>query len=273
MSILVAGHYCHDTLIGNDSIHRTLGGSAAYVSAILQALGEAHAVVAKVGSDFLYAGQVGHPPIVVAGRTTAFVDDYRGPERRGRVEAVAPAIEPEDLQGSWEIGVACAIAGELPLRTLRRLRQICRTVLADAQSVVREIGASGEVRLRAPAPEALELFDVLKANREEAAVLDVPALRRRSTLLITDGARGSAILRGDLELHVPAQLAREKDPTGAGDSFLAGLAAGLRQGMPIESAARMAAWCGARAVEHVGVPRLTADEVRTCPTPPGTRSR
>jgi len=44
VSILVAGHYCHDTLIGNDSIHRTLGGSAAYVSAILQALGEAHAV-------------------------------------------------------------------------------------------------------------------------------------------------------------------------------------------------------------------------------------
>jgi 1D-myo-inositol 3-kinase len=271
--ILVAGHYCHDTLIGNDSMHRTLGGSAAYVSAILQSLGETHAVIAKVGPDFLYASQVVHPPIVVAGRTTAFVDDYRGLERRGRVEAIAPAIEPLDLEGSWEMGVACAIAGELPLRTLRRLRRTCKTVLADAQTIVREIGPSGEVRLRPPAAEALELFDVLKASREEAAVLDLPALRRKMTLLITDGARGSTILRDDAEIHVPAQVAREKDPTGAGDSFLAGLAAGLRQGLPLEDAARVAAWCGARAVEHVGVPRLTAEEVRTCPTPPGTRSR
>jgi len=273
VSILVAGHYCHDTLIGNDSIHRTLGGSAAYVSAILDALGEPHAVVAKVGPDFLYANEVTRPPIVAAGRTTAFVDDYRGPQRSGRVEAIAEAIEPEDLKGSWELGVACAIAGELPLGTLRRLRQICGTVVADAQSVVREIDSAGQVRLRAPAPEALQSFDVLKASREEAAVLDLPALRRRITLLITDGARGSTILRHDAELHVEAYPAREKDPTGAGDCFLAGLAAGLRRGLPIEAAARVAAWCGARAVERVGVPRLTAEEVRTCPTPPVTRTR
>ncbi len=262
MPILVAGHYCHDTLIGNDSIHRTLGGSAAYVSAILEALGEPHAVVAKVGPDFLYAHEVTRQPIVAAGRTTAFVDDYRGPKRRGRVEAVAPAIEPEDLNGSWEIGIACAIAGEVPLRTLRRLRQICGTVVADAQSIVREIGPEGDVLLRSPAPEALELFDILKASREEAAVLDVPALSRKMTLLITEGPRGSTILRREGELHVPAHPARERDPTGAGDCFLAGFAAALGRGLTVEAAARLGAWCGARAVEHVGVPHLSADEAR-----------
>jgi 1D-myo-inositol 3-kinase len=88
------------------------------------------------------------------------------------------------------------------------------------------------------------------------------------TLLITDGARGATLLRDDVEIHVPAHAALEKDPTGAGESFLAGFAAGLRQGLPLEAAARVAAWCGARAVEHVGVPRLTAEEVRTCPMPP-----
>jgi 1D-myo-inositol 3-kinase len=262
VSILVAGHYCHDTLIGNASTHRTLGGSAAYVSAILEALGEPHAVVAKVGTDFLYASEVTRPPIVAPGRTTAFVDDYRGPQRRGRVEAVAPAIEPEDLIGTWELGLACAIAGELPLRTLRRLRQICRTMIADAQSIVREIDPDGAVRLRPPAPEALELFDVVKASREEAEVLDLSKLARPCTLLITDGARGATVRRADSEVHVPAYPAREKDPTGAGDSFLAGFAAALRRGLPVEGAARVGAWCGARAVEHVGVPRLTAEEAR-----------
>ena len=55
MSILVAGHYCHDTLLSNAGEHHALGGSAAYASAILDALGEPCTVAAKVGEDFLYA--------------------------------------------------------------------------------------------------------------------------------------------------------------------------------------------------------------------------
>jgi len=35
--VLVVGHYCHDTIVRNAGVHRTLGGSAAYVSAILDA--------------------------------------------------------------------------------------------------------------------------------------------------------------------------------------------------------------------------------------------
>ena len=262
MSILVVGHYCHDTLIGNASTHRTLGGSAAYASAILQALEESHQVVAKVGADFLYAGLVVCPPRIVPGSTTAFVVDYRGPERRERVEAVAPAIEPEDLGGSFEVALACGVAGEVPPRTLRRLRAISRVVVADAQSLLREISPAGEVLLRTPPPDALELVDVLKASRAEAETLDLAVLRGRLTLVVTDGARGCSILRGTSEIHVDAFPAREVDPTGAGDCFAAGLAAGLSRGLSIEVAARLGAFCGARAVEHVGVPRLTPHEAR-----------
>src|SRR5205814_6285994 len=107
-----------------------LGGSPAYASAILAALGEAHEVVAKGGADFRYAHEVSRRPAVVPGRTTAFVDAYRGAVRTERLDAVAPAIEPEELRGMWDVGLACAIAGEIPLRTLQRLRQIRRTVLA-----------------------------------------------------------------------------------------------------------------------------------------------
>lgn len=256
MSILVVGHYCHDTLLRNASAQHVLGGSSAYASAILDALGEPHEVVAKVGDDFRYRAQVSRAPIVVAGPTTAFVDEYRGAERVERVEAVAPAIEPGDLRGRFDVGIACAVAGEIPLRTLRRLRDISRIVVADAQSVVREISPSGEVILRPPAREAIGMIDVLKSSREESAVLDVQALRRRLTLIVTDGARGSTLLRGDEETFVPAEAAEEKDPTGAGDCFLAGVAAGLSRGLALADAARLGAWCGARAVEHVGVPRL-----------------
>ncbi len=267
MSILVAGHYCHDTVLGNATTHRTLGGSAAYASAILEALGEPHEVVAKVGADFLHGALVSHPPRLVPGRTTAFVDDYRGPERRERVEAVAPAIEPDDLSGTFDVGLACGIAGEVPPRTLDRMRRICRVLIADAQSVLREISPDGQVLLRAPPLEMLQRLDILKASRKEAEVLDLPALRRKIDVVVTDGPAGCTILRAGAQIRVEAFPAREKDPTGAGDCFAAGLAAGLARGLSIERAARLGAFCGARAVEHVGVPRLTPEELRAAPVP------
>jgi 1D-myo-inositol 3-kinase len=121
---------------------------------------------------------------------------------------------------------------------------------------VRQISTGGEVVLRPPAPEAIDAIDVLKSSRDESAVLDVQALRRRLTLIVTDGARGSMLLRGDEETFIPAEPAEEKDPTGAGDCFLAGVAAGFSRRLPLGDAVRLGAWCGARAVEHVGVPRL-----------------
>ncbi len=254
--ILVAGHYCHDTLIGNDGVHRALGGSAAYASAILAALGEPHEVAAKVGEDFLY--RVARQPRVVKGRTTSFVDDYRSGERRERVEAVCEPLRPEDLQGSYDVGLACAVAGEVPPPALARIRQICRVVIGDAQGLLREITPAGEVVLRPLPPDAAASLDYLKASRAEAALLDVARLRRTLTLLVTDGPRGCTLLTAREEIHLPAFPAAEKDPTGAGDCFLAGFAAGIARGLEPARAARIGAYCGARAVEQVGVPRLTA---------------
>ncbi|HEY6908086.1 MAG TPA: PfkB family carbohydrate kinase [Myxococcales bacterium] len=255
--ILVAGHYCHDTLVGNAGSAQALGGSAAYASAILDALGEPHRVIAKVGGDFRYAAQVSHAPVVVAGRTTAFVDDYRGGERRQRLEAAAPPIEPSELEGRFDLGIACGVAGELPLRTLLRMREICGVLVADAQALLRAVSPGNELLLRPPDPAALETLDCLKASRREAALLDLRELKKRMILLITDGSRGCEVLGRGLEAHVPAFPAEEKDPTGAGDWFLAGFAAGLVRGHGAVAAARVGAYCGARAVEQVGVPRLT----------------
>ncbi len=263
MSILVAGHYCHDTVLSNAGDHRALGGSAAYVSAVLQALGEPHEVAAKVGADFLYAGQVAKKPLVVqSARTTSFVDDYRSGERRERVLAVCEPLLPADLRGSYEVGMACAVAGEIPPETLARLRAICRVVVADAQSVLREITPQGEVRLVPLPPEAAAQLDVLKASKREAALLDVARLRTKLTLVVTDGARGCTVFTAREETHVPAFPAEERDPTGAGDCFLAGFAVGIARGLGPLRAARIGAFCGARAVEHIGVPRFTPEEVR-----------
>ena len=72
----------------------------------------------------------------------------------------------------------------------------------DAQALLRHVSADGEVLLRPPHPDAVAQLDFLKASRSEAAWLDVPALRQRLTLLITDGSRGSTLLAADRETHV-----------------------------------------------------------------------
>lgn len=258
--ILVAGHYCHDTILRPAGEHRALGGSAAYASAILDALHEPYEVAAKAGPDFLYAGQVTKQPRIVPGRTSAFIDDYRAGERRDSVAAVCEPLHPGDLQGSYEVGLACAITCELPEPTLAHMRGICRVLIADAQSLLREITPSGQVRLT-PLRTQVRL-DYLKASRTEAALLDLASLRTITTLLITDGARGCTLLTASDQTHVPALAARETDPTGAGDCFLAGFAVGIARGLDARRAARIGAYCGARAVERVGVPRLTPAQAR-----------
>jgi 1D-myo-inositol 3-kinase len=254
--ILIAGHYCHDVLIARDgSETRTLGGSASYGSAILDSFHEPYEVAAKVGADFLYAARVSKQPQIVAGRTTSFVDDYRSGERVERVDAVCERLLPGDLpRGPFAIGLAFGVAGEVPLPVLARMREICGAVLADAQSLLRSVD-SGEIRLQPLGPEAVQHLDYLKASRKEAALLDVDALRKHIRVILTDGPRGCTLLSGSSELHVPAVPAVERDPTGAGDCFLTGFAIGLARGYPDERALQLASWCGARAVESVGVPR------------------
>jgi 1D-myo-inositol 3-kinase len=256
---VVAGHYSHDTLVGDEE-RSELGGSAAYVSAVLRAAGVDFAVVANVGDDFLYADRVPPARVVPGTRTTSFVDDYRGGERVATLRAAAPPLRPEDLRDSCTVGMAVAVAAEVPAETLLRLRELSRVLLADAQGFVRAPGPGGRVLHREPAADllaALERVDYLKAGRAEAEALDLARLRKSCTVVLTDGARGCTLLSAREEHHVPAFTAREIDPTGAGDCFLAGFAVGLLRGWPPRRAALLGNWCGARAVECRGIPDFT----------------
>src|SRR6267143_2667572 len=274
--VIVAGHYPHDTILGGDTmkwlplpaVRRTagqerheLGGSAAYVSAVLQAAKIDFGVVSNVGDDFLYAGRVPPARGVPGARTTSFLDDYRTDERIAILRSAAPPLRPEDLRDTCTVGMAVAVAAEIPAATLIRLRELSRVLLADAQGFVRAFDPDGRVLHRAPAPDllaALERVDYLKAGRAEAEALDLSRLRRSCTILLTDGPRGCTILTATGEQHVAAFPAHEVDPTGAGDCFLAGFAVGLLRSWPIERAALLGNWCGARAVESPGLPVFSA---------------
>src|SRR5207249_1945725 len=109
VEILVAGHYCHDTIVGKDGgRHQALGGSAAYGSAVLQAMGVDFRAIAKVGGDFRYRNEVLAEPLVIeSARTTSFVDDYTSGERRETLEALCEPIAPDDIDREAKIAIAC----------------------------------------------------------------------------------------------------------------------------------------------------------------------
>src|SRR5256885_4252473 len=261
----LVGHYCHDTIVAKDGTARlALGGASAHASAVLSALGFDFDVVAKVGDDFRYADLAPRPARIVRGHlTTAFVDDYRSTERAGTVVAAAPAIDPGDLgDAPSRMGRAPGRAAEIGPQPLGRLRELPQIALGDAQAFVRNATPEGRVEIGPPEPllrRQIDRLDWLKLSRAETAALDPSSLR--CAAIVTDGEHGCIVLHDGREIHVPAFEAREVDPTGAGDCFLAGFAAGLWRGWDPARAALFGNFCGALAVAQHGIPKITSQDL------------
>ena len=90
----------------------------------------------------------------------------------------------------------------------------------------------------------------LVRNRTGRSVADLAA---GSIVALTQGSRGSRLHAGEEVVEVAAVPALQVvDPTGAGDAYLAGLLAGLRRGLDLAAAGRMASLAATYAVEHQG---------------------
>ena len=103
---------------------------------------------------------------------------------------------------------------------------------------------------------------ILRPNEDEARVLsgidDIEAATVKLTelfpLVVTTCGRDGVIVGqyGEALVHIPVEPVDVADPTGAGDSFNAGLLAGLARGLTPVDAARAAVIVAAEAVTAVG---------------------
>jgi 1D-myo-inositol 3-kinase len=270
VKILVAGNYCHDTLLNDSGRFDVLGGSASYISAVLEGLGADFSVSAKTGPDFLYTREVNSPPLVSKGaKTTHFLDDTRTGSRVSFLLARCEELRAEEISvDSCEIALASAVAGEVTAELLAHLRKISRILICDGQGLIRATTAAPENRVihvpitETPFARSLSLLDYLKVSEREARMFDLPSLPRTLTVFKTLGARGCELIRAGESRHFPAVPALEVDPTGAGDCFVAGFAEALSRGLPVERALEVGARLGALAVSTVGVPRQNVGTVK-----------
>ncbi|XP_020230476.1 inositol 3-kinase [Cajanus cajan] len=262
---LVVGNYCHDVLHRDGlPVAQTLGGAASFVSVILDALSLPFLTVSKVGPDFAYSPT--HPPITIPSSQTTLFHAHFGsphPDRSlHRIRACHP-IRPSDLPDgpTFAFGMAVGVAGEILPETLHKMLEICDRVFVDVQGLIRRFdsrdGSVRHVALRESGfHHLLPRVAFLKASADEARFVDVEEARRCCCVVVTHGKDGSEVFCGNGAFSVAPFEAEQVDPTGAGDCFLGGFAAGIVRGLAVPDAALLGNFFGALAVAQVGPPKL-----------------
>src|SRR5262245_35370548 len=166
--------------------------------------------------------------------------------------AFGDPFTPADVEGWMAPGLSQATAmvcgaqwrDDFPEETLAALARTGRPVYLDGQGPLR-LPRLGPLRLVGPLPRSLlRHVTVLKLAEEEAHValggVDAAAARELGVpvVVVTLGARGAVVLVDGAAIAVPVEPVRDlADTVGAGDAFLALMAAaGVDGATPIESA-------------------------------------
>jgi ribokinase len=241
-----------ETVLGGDYALLP-GGKGANQAVAARRAGAAVTMAGAVGDDFFAAVALEN-----LRRDAVNLDLVRRVDRPTGVAAIMVGTEGEH-RGENLIAVAsganrAAAAADVPDSVLGpETVLVCQMEVPPAQNWVlirraRVAGARVVLNLAPAAPIDPALFaaiDVLVANEGEAAALgvDPAALARqlRQALVVTRGGAGSAAFLADGgQIHTPALAIEPVDTTGAGDTFVGVLAAGLDQRLDLATALRHA---------------------------------
>lgn len=242
------------------------GGSAWYAVRAWAALGAAGRLVTGVGDDFpaddAWAGI--EADVTRGGRTTTFTNRYSETgSREQHVEAQAPPVGPRPGLRADVLFLA-PVLGEIDLDAWRDVPAGLRAV--GLQGWLKHAAGGAGPRLVRQEPERLDPerlagFDVACLSDEDLAGREAWLARLRAVVPIVALTRGAA----GSEIHTPAGSWRvgvypttPLDPTGAGDTYAAGLLLGLARGAPPPEAARLGAAAASVVVEHRGGAPLAA---------------
>ena len=261
-----------ETVIGN--LFRTeFGGKGANQAIALARLGVDTRMVGKVGGDIfgknylehMHSEGVNTSAVEIAADEATGIADIRVNASGENSIVVVPGANTkcvvEWLNAALSNLKDCEIfllQLEIPLETvgfaLKRLREMGKTVILD------------------PAPatalpdEWLACCDYITPNATELEILtgELPsgtpfetriahlAEKARCTVIHKRGAEGAFIGSKDAIRAIPGFRVKAVDTTAAGDTFNAGLAAGLSENLPLEDCVRLANAAGALSVTAFG---------------------
>ena len=256
---------------------RVLSGCSTNGCLALTRLGHRTTLVGCVGSDYQarFIADAQHygivPDVQACEQTGVFslIYDARG-DRTLDVLGVAASIEhiPAVCDGAQAIIVG-PILQETSAHLIERISQESTSPLfLDPQGLLRRIGESGRIEHFCP-PDLARIAQhcrVIKANELEARVITnidprvdgLGAVRQLKLLgcdiaIITLAEAGSLIDDGVRQYIIPAYTTDVRDPTGAGDTYMAGfIHAYLRDPEDLYGAGCMGAATASLWIEHTG---------------------
>ena len=280
------------------SVERELAmpGGAGNVVRNLTALGAAVAFVSVVGDDQdgsdltgLVGGQPGVEPwlLVQGGRATTvktrFVSQGQQLLRSDR-EEVAPINAKlaermmriaRDTLAATSVAVLSdynkgVLAGDTPALLIAAAKAAGRRVVVDPKGpdYARYAGADVITPNRRELAEATGLPVGTEAEIDAAAV----ALREAhgfGAVLVTRSEDGMTLADADGVVHYPAEAAEVYDVSGAGDTVVAALAAGLAGGLDLRTAARLANIAGGIVVGKIGTAVAREEDLLQALSPQG----
>ncbi len=269
-------------------------GGAGNVVRNLTALGAAVAFVSVVGDDQagsdltgLIGGQPGVEPwlLVQGGRHTTtktrFIANGQHLLRADQevVQGIHPRLADRMVKIAGDAVAATAVLvlsdygkGVLHGDTARRLIESAhaagRMVVVDpkGRDYSRYAGADLVTPNRAELAEATGM----KVNTEEGILAAMRALRDAhgfGAVLVTRSEDGMTLLEGDRVHHFPAEAEEVHDVSGAGDTVVATLSAGLAAGRPLPVASRLANIAAGIVVGKVGTAVVREEELSEALTP------
>ena len=256
---------------------RVLSGCSTNGCLALARLGHRTALVGCVGSDYhgrfiADAQRYGiATEVQMCDQTGGFslIYDTRGDRTLDVLGVAAPIDHVPDTCANAQAIIVGPILQETAAELIERIgAESSSPLFLDPQGLLRRIGASGRIEHYCP-PDIARIAPrcrVIKANELEAHVITgidpgvdgLSAVRRLKMLgcdiaIVTLAGAGSLIDDGVRQYTIPAFATDVRDPTGAGDTYMAGfIHAYLRDPEDLYGAGCMGAATASIWIEHTG---------------------
>ena len=260
--VCAIGHVSRDVIEIGDRVEELPGGAAYYVSMALGGLGRKVSAITKVtaADDGELLSELRREGIAVSRlespATTAFENRYPAGQpdlRAQRVRALASPFTPADL---GDVRARVFHVGPLTNRDmdLEFLKAVSARgeVSLDVQGLLREVEGGEIVPVGWPErSKGLACVGILKANASEARLLsgeEDPEQAARflaglgpREVIVTLGSKGSLVLVEGRMQRIPSiPIVDVVDPTGCGDTYIAGYLDRRLDGEDPERAAKFA---------------------------------